>query len=1170
MYGSQKQKNSNEAKDPNVKEEQDLQKENNSAGGGDIIDLISTGNENVIREIFGNDGNNGSNKKKNELSEEPHEEDTDTNRAVRLRPRTHIKRKKDSPINNEELLINPPKKKIINDTSEKKTAKKDLIFEDDDLFDISGIEQPGSVMDMNEDGNNDNDLSEDSYEEDNDTNRAVRLRPGMKINKNEKRLINTPKKKTAKKDLIFEDDDLLNMSGIEYSGSEMNLNEIDEGKNLIKEMDHPKKSNKKRNVIKEKDPKKIVKNRNLIIKNDSEDGTYYDPDEYYFTPIKLPGLFSNTNLHEEEKEEEEKRPIYELDENYRDQDIETVGKRRLVKKKKTKEDEIEDPDERAAYRGARADVRNNLHNFDFELEKLPKRNKAGGVKQFFTNLAIGMGKWFGRGLNWIGAQFARLFSKDYRRRYRNSAANVTDNDRIQQESRNHDRIPGWNGAEFEKDPNGEDDILADFRRIPTVWSRLTAKQAEDSEGEPLPPIITVYIRQSQEGVDKTLTGMDSGHTGMGIEYSRKSLRTGQYERYNLRYGFFPAGEDRYHASSLNRTGSVVIPGQLKDESANNYTVRRSFPATPKQVNDILKASETYPDQGYNSYTRNCTSFVRDMFRIARIPAGEKIFEREAPGFSPLVNAAIFAGRSSEFTARTGMEGRFEEMGGQEDLSYGGDGNMRVTKQDYRNYKRSLENNTYITTGDFPNAAAENIRRLEGANAGQLGSRDYYGSAEPDNFLPKKSSGLSGGGPGPIPTLENTQSIRNAITAEADQLISKIVQVSGKRSEAELLDDKSVQKDLRRIIPQIRKYADPLNLNDETTRQELRAARSKMDQQISDMNQLLALFHNDARLHIPILHMISLLEWGNEYIDTEYEGYAMDEMGDGDMNHLRQTFLLDSKVKYEYRNPDRNDVQHPKITREIKISPSKYEAYLQIKKNPKDAIETYDEYVKLRDNKHRTKAQQERYKKLARLDDLADDYVKSHEYMIQKEKYSQQDIDYAFSLGKREKDKNIKPGIGMFKNNTTAADIYKSLILDKIFGGFGERYKEVSYEMATERANRSKFTKWLDDDLTACVNQKSDEMIKVIKGLKKSMKDADADTVVEEILDTIGSNWRKQLNDDILEKQDGNKQDQSTKEHLEVVFVEIIGRKDSELRKIVTDLTQKVFNEEEGNNEILIG
>lgn len=51
---------------------------------------------------------------------------------------------------------------------------------------------------------------------------------------------------------------------------------------------------------------------------------------------------------------------------------------------------------------------------------------------------------------------------------------------------------------------------------------------------------------------------------------------------------------------------------------------------------------------------------------------------------------------------------------------------------------------------------------------------------------------------------------------------------------------------------------------------MRRARAESDDQIENLNKLLFnVFGNDKRLHIPVVHMISLPENAKDYIDTQY-------------------------------------------------------------------------------------------------------------------------------------------------------------------------------------------------------------------------------------------------------------------------------------------------------------
>jgi hypothetical protein len=106
-----------------------------------------------------------------------------------------------------------------------------------------------------------------------------------------------------------------------------------------------------------------------------------------------------------------------------------------------------------------------------------------------------------------------------------------------QDQKHYDTIPGWNGARYEKKPvESGADILLDQRRVPTVWSRITAGKADDGKGNPIPPEVTVYFDQPKIGSSSNFggkNGVDMGHAMLGIDYSRYSYETSRYERYAM-------------------------------------------------------------------------------------------------------------------------------------------------------------------------------------------------------------------------------------------------------------------------------------------------------------------------------------------------------------------------------------------------------------------------------------------------------------------------------------------------------------------------------------------------------------------------------------------------------------------------------------------------------------
>ncbi len=743
-----------------------------------------------------------------------------------------------------------------------------------------------------------------------------------------------------------------------------------------------------------------------------------------------------------------------------------------------------------------------IAGLNIAVQKLDKRNKGGRFSRFLTNLAIFAGSTLGAALNWVGAIFKRAFSSKYRSMYRRGQSKDTNVPEIEQDERRHDLIPGWNGETYQKGPDGKDDILADFRRIPTVWSRLTAGQAEDKNGKPLAPKISIYIRQGKEAEDKSVNGTDPGHAGLGIEYSRYSLRSNRYERYNLRYGFFPGSQETTQGS-LAMTGDARIPGQLKNERGNAYTISRTFPATAKQVNAVLKASETYADKGYNTFNRNCTTFVKDMIQHeAGIPAGDAIFEQETPGFSSLINFAMFAAKSSENTAKASVEKRFARLGKEEDLNYGGEGNKRINQQDYRNYKESLAESKggYINKADLPNAAAENMRRLEGEETGTIGSRQYIGTASIDPDGPKAGSSAGSSGDAPILKPELISSnIRGAIENESNSLIHKILEVTRKSSIEELCGTPGIDKDAAVILGQINNYGTPLNqVRDDirTGPENLRNARSALEKEVNDLNTLLfSFFKNDARLHLPIMHMISLLEYGIKMVDDLYEDVDLGKDAGGDLKNIRAK--MDSKViDVKYEKKENNEKK--KVT--AKLTPSRYEAYLQIYKSPHKAIDNASLLQELRRKKNRTKDEEAQYQKLERIVSLAWQYDAAHRYMLEKNSYNQQDVNYAFSLEKLEQKEKITGPMLSFG----PSGVYKSLILEKIFGGVTDRLEnEFTFE---EVQDKNKLQPWLENDMVTCIQRKPDEMKAVIRGIKKATPEISEKELLEKLMVVIKKDW----------------------------------------------------------------
>ncbi len=700
---------------------------------------------------------------------------------------------------------------------------------------------------------------------------------------------------------------------------------------------------------------------------------------------------------------------------------------------------------------------------NFNAQKLGARERTNWWRKFLTGTAKFFGNTLGKAINVVQNFFRGTY---WSKKYRQSQSEDTDNPTIKQEKRHHNIIPGWEGKKFEKAAGQEDDIMTDFRRVPTVWSYVTAGKAAEKvqQGDkivekPLPPTISVNVNQPKEAVDQTMSSLNAGHTGLGLEYSRYSQISGRYERYALKYGFYMSG-GTLSTMSLTSTRGGRFPGQLINEKDHNWMITRTFPAKNKQINDIIKASETWADKGYNGLTRNCTTFVKEMVQdVAHLQVPGNIFEMEAPRVSSLGNLGLFTGAAHDTNAKINTEEQMEELSGKEDKSYAGWGNMRVTKQDYRQYKEhQSDKNTTDSLSDSPNAVAENMRRLEGDGSGTISSSSYQGTLKD------------------LVRNAKLDDYYNAIESESEKLYRVILKVTGKRNIDQVFTIPNISAEETGLIAGVGNLTWPLgDLRGHTDDPDaLRVARAGLDTEIGNLNKLLFnVFGNDKRMNVPVLHMISLLKNASDYVDTLYANADYGRDNKGDLGNMRSQ----TKQQFEIRSDEDN------IT--VSMSPSHYEAYLQIYKSPRLAVQKYDEYKKLNHiqatgERSLTSREKDNLSKAERMEKLANQFDRAHDYMLEKTSYSQQDVDYVFSLGKKEtSEKNVG---GQILNNS-AAKVYKALILEKIFGGMKQRL--LNHLSEEEAGDQAKVQAWLDKDISTCINRKKDDVVGVLTALKRT-------------------------------------------------------------------------------------
>ena len=747
-----------------------------------------------------------------------------------------------------------------------------------------------------------------------------------------------------------------------------------------------------------------------------------------------------------------------------------------------------------------------LRDWDFQPQKLDKIKQPSLLRRLLSYSAASMGKL---------VRFALQFlSLGYFWRAKSKLRHAFKSDDSWQEEKDHQTIPGWNGEKFSPTANSDKEVMADFRRVPTVWSRLTAAKAAEKvveNGEeiekPLDPVISVMVEQPKSGSSNAMASKEVGHTMIGIEYSRKSAISGRYERYNLRYGFYPQyGTENVSISLMSLKKDLTVPGLMKDDSDHTYDVSRRYPAKPEQINAILKASENYADRGYSIYGRNCATFVKEMIvDTAHLETGGSIFKKSEIRYSSLANFGMFGAEAFLQNTKAGAENTIMDLSEKEDETYQGYGNKMAAAKDWANFKKSMkaEEPGIIKDTFTPGEIGEQMRRMEGEGTGEIGSYRF------DEPLKDANGDLNVG----------LKKIHNKITKYGDEVTQIFNSIFPQQQQNQLPFEMVtiahtlavMGNPLSTLNNQVQDYIDEKNKdkaeNEKIKRNDireaktlsvdqLRQAREKMSENVAKINILLFNYlKNDKRMHTPLMNLLSLMTFGIRYIDDLYAESIRGGDRQDEVTNIRD------KLRFTKISVKAGDKQ-------TEFTPSRYESYIQIYKDPETAVAAYARYKELKDKKDKnkadpenneglTKAEAKEFEKLDKLDDLAQEFDLSHRYMAEKDEYNQQDIDYAFQLQDKETkglDMNNQDTNEVVEKYSTAGGIYITIFMNKFFKDMKEMWlKEpgeggISIEQAKDPANVSA---WLDDYLSERVNRKKDEFEMIVKGIYRSLK-ANAD------------------------------------------------------------------------------
>lgn len=682
---------------------------------------------------------------------------------------------------------------------------------------------------------------------------------------------------------------------------------------------------------------------------------------------------------------------------------------------------------------------------------------------------------------------------------------------ITQKARNHNTVPGRRGESFDTNPNEGNDILTDFRRVPIVWSYPTAAKAADGNNNDIDPKITVYVQQPKTGSSRSMVGLDFGHAMLGIEYTRDSKISGRKERYNIKCGFYPVGGMAGISGGAMMGKGAVVPGMLQNDAEHAYDISKTYTVSRNKAVEIAKAAEKYTDEGgYGYYTRNCTTFVRDMFRVGNLPeaAINNIFTEEKVRFDALGNCGFFGVNALGSFFDASKQRKMGKLMTSEDLSYQGWGNKRVTQKDFETYTNTKNANRFCTIKALsPAAAGENIRRMTDG-VGQLGSYRYI----PDSLKisPEQKIGdirVSG--------IAKFAPVALAITTAAKALQRKINNILTEEQKIQIEQSGdpfalwlsrlnlvggqiSILKDIgRRAGRNMKKErAQNTDVAFYVESDRLKEMYDTTEKEMADISRYYqTVLGSDSRINTEVMNLLSTMQIALRFLDESYE--LQRKAGDDELKRLREKM---------YRNE--KEIKIDNIT--ISITPTHYESYLQIYETPKEAVKAYSRYLELKAQRDKAKTKKPKgwngktvseWERLNRNEVLAHNLDSSHRQMLNQNSFSQSDIDYVFrlrvkELRARKGEANVKGE--MYTDDATPSFTYMALFFDKIFGGIqytAAKDEEEGGLPASEKPNGKKniilSALWLNRYLTEKLNSKTKGMKMILRGMVRSLNNTPA-------------------------------------------------------------------------------
>ena len=674
------------------------------------------------------------------------------------------------------------------------------------------------------------------------------------------------------------------------------------------------------------------------------------------------------------------------------------------------------------------------------------------------------------------------------------------------ERRTHDIIPGWNGARFsdmgQQEP--DKDILDDFRRVPTVWARPIMEPADTKNGYGtkdtlLPPKVIAYCAQprsySSSSIERVL---DCGHAFLGIEFSQYSKITGRNQRYRIKCGFYPAKTSENKVAGAILGKNTIGVGEVCDDTNHVYDISRTYTSSRANIKAMAEKAEKYTEEGgYGWYTRNCVTFLRDTLKAGNLDGDtvDKVFTEEIFRFGAVQNTGFAAAEDLLTSMNLYYHYKMLRYGKEDDITYQGQGNKRMTGEEYKRWQETYNSGGYGQKGWIPASVAENLRRLDDKSL--MGSYNHVSDEYKQKMATINDTKVEGNArdlqPDTVQALlffadddggeikRTGDKLKTSIkTIIADDIGTQILNdekdESKKWSEVDkwlrdrgkeyenfrgwlnkYITDPSLE--LKKIVSYVKETADkkiedwkkknPNYENDPKLKEKLPEYKkisltdcltnlpqdvldkvyNSLKKALIDVNKHYAVtLQYDARVHREVMDYLSTLQMSIKLVETLNENKHYDaSQNKGDLGSL----LIDSMTKN--MKVSISDWATGAIW-ERYMSPSQYEAFLQVYGSPGKVMEALKKKKELDDSKETGTSE---YHKLSREHSLARDYQHAHRYLLNKKSFTRADMQYTLDLKKKEKDHEDKYSITI---DRSMSDTYLAVFFENIFGGVKEKLK----------------------------------------------------------------------------------------------------------------------------------